>query len=242
MANEAIYIAQADGYIIDNPNIDFERCDGRVFSYDEVSAANTNSTMNNVTINGGQGNYPLAIIDTDRSMELTFSSANFTMDMFVMSQNAKEEYGDFGTRETARYEVDDELKITIPYEVKEGSVYIHGLTEADAAGDGKYKVEITQQAEGTSPSTVITFGEGDHVDGDIVRVSYIRRVNGAVRMVSKTNSTSAKGALTAHWPVYSSGSDCTESSIKGWLHLFLYRCRATAMPGFDNSLTLRLPA
>ena len=27
----------------------------------------------------------------------------------------------------------------------------------------------------------------------------------------------------------------TESSIKGWLHLKMARCRATALPGFDNS-------
>ena len=29
---QAGYIEQIGGYIADNPNIDFERCDGRVFS------------------------------------------------------------------------------------------------------------------------------------------------------------------------------------------------------------------
>lgn len=41
--------------------------------------------------------------------------------------------------------------------------------------------------------------------------------------------------MYAHWPVYSSGTDCTESSIKGWLHLYIPRVRVTALPGFDNS-------
>lgn len=27
----------------------------------------------------------------------------------------------------------------------------------------------------------------------------------------------------------------SESSIKGWLHLCMKRCRATALPGFDSS-------
>ena len=34
------------GYIADNPNIDFERCDGKVFSYYEVNTANMNATNN----------------------------------------------------------------------------------------------------------------------------------------------------------------------------------------------------
>lgn len=40
------YIDQIGGYIADNPNLDFERCDGQVFSYYEVSTANMNATSN----------------------------------------------------------------------------------------------------------------------------------------------------------------------------------------------------
>ena len=74
--------------------------------------------------------------------------------------------------------------------------------------------------EGT-PSTTITFFTGDVAVGDTLRVAYRRRVNGASVATVKTNSTTAKGSLYAHWPVYSSGTDCTESSIKGWLHLYI---------------------
>ena len=40
------YSDQIGGYIADNPNLDFERCDGQVFSYYEVSTANMNATSN----------------------------------------------------------------------------------------------------------------------------------------------------------------------------------------------------
>ena len=54
----AIYLAKYDGYIIDNPNIVFERCDGTVFAYDEVNTASVTNTSNQVTITGGQGRAP----------------------------------------------------------------------------------------------------------------------------------------------------------------------------------------
>ena len=63
----AQYIEQIAGYIADNPNIDFERCDGRVFRYYEVNTASMSATNNTQPINGGQGNYPLAFIETDKA-------------------------------------------------------------------------------------------------------------------------------------------------------------------------------
>ena len=63
----AQYIDQIAGYIADNPNEDFERCDGKVFSYYEVNTANMSATNNTLSINGGQGNYPLAFIETDKA-------------------------------------------------------------------------------------------------------------------------------------------------------------------------------
>ena len=106
--------------------------------------------------------------------------------------------------------------------------------EAAEAAAGKFSVVITSTGEG-APNTVITFAENDVAAGDTLRVAYRRRVNGASVATVKTNSTTAKGALYAHWPVYSSGTDCTESSVKGYLHLYIPRVRVTALPGFDNS-------
>ena len=152
--------------------------------------------------------------------------------MFAMANAVSMKQGDMATLESRLYEVKAGLKITLPFEVQEKSVRINGYIEADAAATGKFAVKITTD---TSPSTEITFFEGDVEAGDTLRVAYRRRVNGASVATVKTNSTTAKGALYAHWPVYSSGTDCTESSVKGYLHLFVPRVRVTALPGFDNS-------
>ena len=231
----AVYIEKYDGYIADNPNIDFERCDGSVFSYYEVNTASMSNTANTQTITGGQGSYPLAYIDTDKTLEFTFASSQFSLDMFQMANATNIVDGDFGTLETKRYEVETGLKITIPYECQANSVKIRGLEEAAAVAAGKFKVTITAATAQADGKTEITLNEGDATVGDTIRVSYRRRVVGAQKMTVTTKATTAKGALYAHWPVYSSGTDCTESAVKGWLHLYLPRCRVTALPGFDNS-------
>lgn len=139
---------------------------------------------------------------------------------------------DVATLESKLYEVAEGPKIVIPYETQAGSVKINGFEAAEAAAAGKFSVEVVSE---DTPSTTITFFEGDVAVGDTLRVAYRRRVNGASVATVKTNSTTAKGSLYAHWPVYSSGTDCTESSVKGWLHLYIPRVRVTALPGFDNS-------
>ena len=231
----AVYIEKYDGYIADNPNIDFERCDGAVYSYYEVNTASMNNTSNSLTITGGQGSYPQAYIDTDKTFELTFSSSQFTLDMFAMANAAHITEGDFGTLETKRFDVQTGQKIVIPYECQTNSVKIRGLEEASAVAAGKFSVAITAAAADADGKTEITLNEADATVGDTIRVSYRRRVVNASKVTVTTKATTAKGALYAHWPVYSSGTDCTESSIKGWLHLYLPRCRVTALPGFDNS-------
>lgn len=210
----AVYIEKYDGYIADNPNQDFERCDGNVFSFYEVNTASMSNTANTLTITGGQSNYPLAYIDTDKNLEFTFASSQFTMDMFQMANATNLTEGDFGTQETKRYEVTTGLKITIPYEVQANSVKIRGLEEvADTVAAGKFKVTITAATAQADGQTEITLAEGDAVVGDTIRVSYRRRVVGAAKMTVTTKSTTAKGALYAHWPVYSSGDDLNVRSF-----------------------------
>lgn len=231
----AIYLPKYDGYIIDNPNIDFERCDGTVFSYDEVNTASVTNTSNNVTITGGQGRSPLAYIDSDMTSEITFASSLFTLDMFAMANATSIAEGDYGTLESSLQDVVTGLKIELPFEVKNGSVKIRGFEEAAQDAAGKFVVTITASAAATAGKTEIVFHTGDVAVGDTLRVAYKRRVVGASKVSVTTKSTTAKGALYAHWPVYSSGSDCSAANIKGYLHFEMKRCRATAMPGFDSS-------
>lgn len=235
------FIEQANGYIIDNPTVDYKRCDDTIFHYDEVATTSVTNNGNTITINGGQGNYPLAIIDTDRTTEITLASAQFKLEMFQMATDADAVDGDYGTLESELYEVDNALKVTIPYETKEGSVSVRGFEVADAASTGKIKVEHIEATPGgegqeaAGPKTVVTFAEGDHAEGDVLYVSYVRRLNGSVKVGVKSISKTSKGELYMHYPVYSSGVDCTESSVKGQLHIHYYRVRATALPGFDSS-------
>lgn len=206
----AVYLPKYDGYIVDNPNIDFLRCDGTVFSFDEVSTSSVASTSNQITINGGQGRSPLAFIDSDRTDEITFASALFTLDMFAMANAAPITQGDYGTLESGLFPVETGLKVTLPFEVKAGSVKVlrpTGLAEDTTLASGKFTVSITAAAAATAGATELTFNTGDVAIGDEIRVAYIRRVVDASKVSVTTESTTAKGALYAHYPVYSSGSD-----------------------------------
>ena len=208
--------------------------ESEVYSFYEVSTANMNATNNMLTITGGQGNYPLAYIETDRTLEFTFASAEFTLDMFGMANAAPIKQKDTSTMESRPYNVETGLKITIPYQVKDGSIRIKGFTQAEGntPEEGKFAVMHAQDEE---PETTILFHTGDAAEGDKMRVAYRRRVNGASVATVLTNSRTAKGSLSAHWPVYTSGADTSDSAIKGYLHLEIPRVRVTALPGFDTS-------
>lgn len=196
----AQYIEAANGYIIDNPNIDFLRCDGKVFSYDEVNTASWSNTSNNVTINGGWSAFPLAYIDTDKTMEVTYSSSQFDLSMFAMANATNMEDGDAGILETKRFDVESDNTITMPFEVQAGSVKIRGMEETSSTVEaGKFKVTITQYAAAgdsgtaTAASTKIEFAAGDFTEGQTIRVSYRRRaVNTNIVNVTGTGTT-AKG-------------------------------------------------
>ena len=237
-----LYIEKYNGYLADVPNIEFVRCDGTVFAYDELNSASMTAGHNMITITGGQGNFPLAYIDTDSTLEFTFESSQFTLEIFEMANGVSQEMNDFGMLESNRFDVETGLKINIPYEVKSGSVVIRGLEEDSSVGSGKFKVTITASAAATDGKTVIEFNEGDVTVGQVVRVAYQRRVVGASKVPVKTTSTTAKGSLFAHWPLYSDGTSCADAAVKAYLHLYIPRVRVTALPGFSNSLiAYRLP-
>ena len=212
----AVYLPKYDGYIVDNPNIDFVRCDGTVFSYDEVNTASVTNTSNVITITGGQGRSPQAYIDSDMTSEITFASSLFDLEMFAMANAENIENGDFGTVESGLYDVEEDLKVNLPFEVKTNSVQIvrpRGLVEGSEVAAGKFTVAITPAAAETAGATVITFNAGDVTVGDTIRVAYTRRVVNGSTVGVTTESTTAKGTLYAHWPVYSSGSDLNVWSL-----------------------------
>lgn len=226
----AIYVHKFGGFIADVANIDFKRCDGIVQSCSTATATNMTPTANSISITGGQSQYPIGFIDTDRGLECSFTNAMFDGDMFEIANATVAEDGATSTLETKKYEVATGLTIELPCEIEEGSAYIRGLElTAETAETGKFTVAA---AEG---KTTITFAEGDVAVGDEVLVSYERKIENAHNIVVKTNTASSKGEVWMHWPVYSSGTDCTEAAIKGMVHVHVYRVRVTALPAIDSS-------
>lgn len=64
------------------------------------------NTKNSLTITGGQGQFPLAFIDTDATLEMTFASSQFTMEMFEMANATNMAQKDVGITQSKRYEVE----------------------------------------------------------------------------------------------------------------------------------------
>lgn len=196
-----VYLEKYQGYMADNPNVEFVRCDGKVFAYDEVNTASVNNTRNMLTITGGQGNYPLAYIDTDATLEFQFDIANFDMTLFELANATNVDEGDFGIVESKRFNVETGVKINLPFEVQAKSVAIRGLEEDNAAAAGKFKVVITASAADTAGKTEITLDGGDASVGDVIRVAYRRRIVNGGKVTVKTMDTTAKGQFYAHWPI-----------------------------------------
>lgn len=219
------YIEKFGGYIADNPNIEFERCDGHVYSYDEVNTASMTNNSETLEITGGQGNFPLAILDTTKTLEFTFESSEFTLDMFAMANSVDIKTDDYDVMTSKRFEVKTGLVVDMPEDADMDTVFITGFEKAEAVAEGKYTVTDHK----------ITFNTGDLDVGAVIRVAYKRTIEDANVATVLTKSSTAKGSLTATWPVYSSGTDCTEASVKAYLHVYIPRVRVTALPGFDSS-------
>lgn len=223
------YIPEVGGYIVDVPVIDFVRCDGTAFHYDEVTTASITNNANNLPITGGQGAFPLAVIDTDKTLELAYESAKFTPEIFAMANATKTRLDDAVICEANVFEVETGLTITIPHVTNAAMTRIAGLEYADATATGKFTAVA---GEG---NTVITFAEGDVVVGDTVLVTYYRIVADATVLDVKTTGTTAKGSVWAHYPIYSDGADCATAAMLGALHIHIYRARVSALPGFSNN-------
>lgn len=226
------YIEKFGGYIADNPNIEIELCGGKVYSYDEVNTASMTNNSETIEITGGQGNFPLAVLDTTKTLEFTFESSEFTLDMFAMANDVKTETKDYTVLTSGRFEVAADHTVELPEDCDTTeTIYINGFEKDDAAATGKYAV--TDAADGNPAK--ITFDEGDVNEGDTIRIAYKRKIEDANVVSVLTNSHTAKGSLTAVWPVYSSGTDCTESAVKANLYVHIPLARITALPGFDSS-------
>lgn len=230
----ATYVKAVDGFIVDNPQLDFIRCDGRQFSFKNVKTATFTNTSNVLEITGGWSQYPLAYIDTTKVLELAFTSAEFNLDLFEMANAVELTAATDPILKSALFEVAEGLVITVPESYAanpEANVFVNGFT---MSADSPATAGNPAVASATGKTT-ITFASGDVAVGDTILVSYMHMPTNGQALYVPTSGGSARGELFAHYPIYSSGKDCTDASIKGYLTLNLYRVRVTELPGLDTS-------
>lgn len=159
------------------------------------------------------------------------------MDMFEgMTNTNLETDSTFEMWKNGMFTVDASLAIKIPETIVAGSSFIFGSSYVAGVetSAGKHTEEAVATAAEVPAHTLVKFHSGDAAKDDIVRVVY-RVVKSAEKAKILTNSTSARGEVTMKWPVYSSGADCSEAAIKGYVILTIYLARVSAMPGFDTS-------
>ena len=168
----------------------------------------------------------VAYLPGQSTMEISMTSGQFNAELFALANGANFAADAAYTTYATEHLTPDASAhtITLANTPLANTVSIAGLTEGDQAGENTFAVS----------AKVITLPED--VTGQ-VEVSYEYTVTGAnVAMID--NATSAIGEAVFKWPVYNSGEDCTDASIKGYVIMKVFRCRVTQMPGFDTSLTI----
>lgn len=237
----ATYVKEFNGYVADVPRLWFKRCDGRVFYFDELTAATVSPQVNYTEINAGWSLYPVAYLPGQSTFEMSITSGKFEADLFVMTNATN--FVDNAAYQMPITEVltpDGSYEVDLAHVPVTGSVSIAGLEETNQAlSTGKFKVTVSGQ--GTAATAKIGFFAGNPsanppVPADVsgpVTISYFYTV--AAREANIDNRSSARGEAIMKYPVYGSGENCTDSSIIGYVLVRVYNARVTTQPGFDAS-------
>lgn len=181
----------------------------------------------------GWSTVPVAYLPGQSTFEMQITSGKFEADLFAMTNATKfVENTKYEMPMTETLSVTGENKVELAKKAVAGSVSIAGMTEtSDEVASGSFKVEES------GDKTTITFSAGDIADTVVVSYMYEETVQEA----NIDNKSAAMGEALMKYPVYGSGDDCTDSSIIGYVMLRVYKCRVTAQPGLDGSLTCRVP-
>lgn len=190
------------------------------------------STDNNTAVYGGWGKTPLGFVDGDSTMEISYTDAMFYRDMYSISSVGSTETGhDTTVKGGGVYTVQTGPQIVLPFQAQ--SIKISGFdvqnTGTAAAG------QPVAAYDSTNKKTTITFVAADVTVGDDMVVTYSRRVAKADVTTIPTSGGAARGSLTMTWPVMSAGTDCSQASIVGLLHLKVPRVMVTTRASLDAS-------
>ena len=120
-----------------------------------------------------------------------------------------------------------------------------GSTESQTAdttdaGDGVntyagFDVEASEQDSSTGVyKTRIVLADGTGIaKGDQISIDYY--ITQSLSTIQVDNQQTFVGEAMLRWPVYSSGEEVKAAGVKGYMLMHIYKCRCTAMPGFDTS-------
>lgn len=214
------YLDAAKGYIADVPEIVFYRCDQKVFHFNELTSFHFETKNDPIVIRCGHSRHPMAFIDALKEMNMEFESAAITSDLFAMSASRVTQKAEFSSLESKRYTVNPNNQIILPFLVKDKSVSIYRLTQAQAPAPGAFSYEVKDS------QTILTFDPSDFGEDDDVRVAYKRIIQDA-EVMTTTRLKAVTGSVTVHWPVYSGTKDQRQSVMKGYLHMLIYRVKLT---------------
>jgi hypothetical protein len=232
----ASYIPAYKGYITDVPELWFKRNDGKVFHFDQLTAANMSPNVNFTEVNAGWSLYPVAYLPGQSTMEMQCTSGQFNADLFAMANGQTFKQKTFYVPFTKTFEVDSTKKVTLTHagliDNDDYKVTVEGMERVDSNTSipaGSYHV-----SEVTSDACTLTIGDMKNDEGiTSVEVTYYIQQN--VKAIDIDNKSTAVGSLIAKWPVYSSGEEGNAGGVKGHLLMQVGKCRITAMPGFDTS-------
>lgn len=234
----ATYVPEFQGYIADVPRLWFKRCDGRMFYFDELTAATVTPQVNYTEINAGWSLFPVAYLPGQSTFEMSITSGKFEADLFVMTNATNfEENASYTVPFTETLQLDGSNHVSLSHDPIATSISVaadgdptRSIFEdtAQTPTAGHYKLTA---AVGTTPAQ-LAFADND-IQGGVVTVSYFYTESAMEAKID--NRSSAMGEAVMVYPVYGNGDDCTDSSIIGHVYVRVYKCRVTTQPGFDAS-------
>jgi len=234
----ATYVPAYKGYVTDVPELWFKRRDKKIFHYDQLTAASFAPNVNFNEVNAGWSLYPVAYLPGQSTMEMQATSGQFNADLFAMANNQVFENKTYAVPYTAMYDI-DEAANTVEIESDASivdTIEISGMTKGDAAAAGVFAVAETAPGEDNANyKTVVTLFADDvnALDAKEIEITYY--INRQANVIEVDNKSAAVGELLAKWPVYATGDESDAAGVKGYVLMKVYKCRVTAMPGFDTS-------
>ena len=135
------------------------------------------------------------------------------------------------------WDATDGYTLTDDTSVTAGKTYFQVVSGSVANVDAYATMTVAASEANVSTGTYttrITLSDATGIKaGDIVAINYC--YSATVETAKIDNQQTFVGEAILRWPVYSSGEEVKAAGVKGYCMMHIYKCRCTAMPGFDTS-------